>query len=252
MSVSKRIASSPFLKNVVGIGAAEYLRFVRTTNQFVVDPPDFPERVRCEKPFIAAFWHGQHLMMPFTNPNCGVKCLISRHRDGEINAIVARRLGIGAIRGSGSHIGDFWRKGAVSGFRAMLDALDQGYIVASTADVPKVARMASVGLIKLARTSGRPIYPISVATSRYFELSNWDRTVVNLPFGRGAMVFGGEIHVPANADDAKLEKARQALEHGLNSTTAQAYDMVGQQQRLFNSWPSADAATRAMLSRVPR
>ena len=56
--------------------------------------------------------------------------------------------------------------------------------------------------------SGRPIYPIAMATSRRFELRNWDRTTVNLPFARGATVVPEPIRVAADADEAALEAAR--------------------------------------------
>ena len=39
------------------------------------------------------------------------KVLVSRHRDGEINAIAAERLGVGAIRGSGHHGSGFAPRG---------------------------------------------------------------------------------------------------------------------------------------------
>ena len=45
------------------------------------------------------------------------KVLISRHRDGEINAVAAERLGIGTIRGSGTHGPDFAKKGGVFGLQ---------------------------------------------------------------------------------------------------------------------------------------
>jgi lysophospholipid acyltransferase (LPLAT)-like uncharacterized protein len=65
-----------------------------------------------------------------------------------------------------------------------------------------------------------------VATSRRFELDNWDRSVFNLPFGRGAVVAGDLIRVPAQ-DSAGLESYRQAVEEGLNRVTSRAYDIVG-------------------------
>ena len=83
--------------------------------------------------------------------------LISRHRDGEFNAIAAERLGIGTIRGSGDHGGAFHRKGGVGAFREMLQALEEKWNVATTADVPKRARVVGLGVIMLARESGRPI-----------------------------------------------------------------------------------------------
>jgi lysophospholipid acyltransferase (LPLAT)-like uncharacterized protein len=50
--------------------------------------------------------------------------------------------------------------------------------------------------------------------------------VVNLPFGRGAMVGDGPIHLPADTDDAALEAARQEIESRLNAITARAYEIV--------------------------
>ena len=80
------------------------------------------------------------------------KVLISRHRDGEINAIAAERLGVGTIRGSGDHGGGFVRKGGVARLPAHASMrLAEGYNVALTADVPKVSRVAGLGIVKLAQ-----------------------------------------------------------------------------------------------------
>ena len=78
----------------------------------------------------------------------------------------------------------------------------------------------------LARASGRPIYPLAIATSRRFEVDNWDRSAINLPFGRGAAVIEEAIRVPADADDAGLESYRQQVEAALNKATTRAYAMV--------------------------
>ncbi len=222
MSSFRRIATIPWVQKCIGFCAAEHLRLVSKTSSFAIDPPDFYDRA--DVPFIVAMWHGQHFMMPFFKREpLRAKVLISRHRDGEINAIAAERLGIGTIRGSGSHGQDFPRKGGVAGFRGMLEALAQGYNVALTADVPKMSRIAGRGIVQLARASGRPIYPVVPATSRRIQLDNWDRSAVNLPFGRFAIAVGEPIRVAADADDAALEDARRMVEAGLNRATERAY-----------------------------
>jgi lysophospholipid acyltransferase (LPLAT)-like uncharacterized protein len=108
----------------------------------------------------------------------------------------------------------------------MLDALEQGYNVALTADVPKVSRVAGPGIVRLARDSGRPIYPVAVASSPRFELNNWDRSVVHLPFSRIAGVAGEPVRVPATNDEQVLESARRTLEQSLNTATARAYALA--------------------------
>lgn len=224
MPLTKRIVASAAFQSAAGSIAANYLRLVWATSRIVRDPPYMYEEV--ETPAIIAFWHGQHFLAPFIkrkNESHRTKVLISRHRDGEINARAAEKLGIETIRGSGAHNGEFHRKGGTVAFTAMRDALAEGYNVALTADVPKVSRVCGMGVIKLAQHSGRPIYPIAIASSRRIELDNWDKSAINLPFSRIAFCGCGPFLVPADADDALLESKRKEIEAALNTMTERAY-----------------------------
>jgi len=225
----RNVLRSSWVQRAVGFLAAEFLRLVWLTNKFSFDPPGVYEIVEPEMPVILAFWHGQHFMTPFikTKDSYHAKVLISRHRDGEFNAIAAERLGIGTIRGSGDHGSAFHRKGGVGAFKEMVRALAENYNVALTADVPKRSRVAGLGIIMLAREAGRPIMPFAMATSRFIRLNNWDRTTINLPFGRGALVGGDVIVVPPDADAGTMEKLRAQLEATLNDATRRAYVQVG-------------------------
>ena len=219
---------SAWFQRAIGVLAAEYLRLVWLTNRFSFEPENVYDIVEPEMPVILAFWHGQHFMTPFIRKDGHRgKVLISRHRDGEINAIAAARLKIGAVRGSGDHGSAFHRKGGVGAFKEMLRALDEKYNMALTADVPKRSRVAGMGIIMLARESGRPIMPFAMATSRYIRLKNWDRTTINLPFGRGALVGGEVIVVPHDADAKTMEALRAQLEATLNDATRRAYIAIG-------------------------
>ena len=227
MSLYKRIVRSPAFLDAAGAMAAGYLRLVWHTSSKTFEPATIHDTALM--PAIITMWHGQHFLAPFVkldDPRHRAKVLISRHRDGELNARAAERLGIGTIRGSGAHNGEFHRKGGAVAFTEMLDALAQGYNVALTADVPKVARVAGLGVVKLAQHSGRPIYVAAIASSRRIELKNWDRTAINLPFSRIALVAGGPITVARDADDATLELVRQQVERELNRVTARAYEIV--------------------------
>jgi lysophospholipid acyltransferase (LPLAT)-like uncharacterized protein len=227
MAWLKRLTASPAFQETVGAAAAVYLRTVWRTSRVILEPATIYETVQI--PAIIAMWHGQHFMAPFIKrDNLGhrAKVLISRHRDGEINARAAMRLGIGTIRGSGAHNREFHRKGGAVAFTEMLEALGEGYNVALTADVPKVSRVAGLGVVKLAQHSGRPIYPVAIASQRRIELDNWDKSAVNLPGGRMAMVAADAIFVPREADDAALETARQQVERELNWATARAYEIA--------------------------
>jgi lysophospholipid acyltransferase (LPLAT)-like uncharacterized protein len=225
---------SSWLQRAVGFLAAEYLRLVWWTNRFSIDPLDIYAQVERQLPVILVFWHGQHFMTPFiktkNTANYRAKVLISLHRDGEFNAIAAERLGIETIRGSGDHGSAFHRKGGVGAFKEMVRALADDYNMAVTADVPKRSRVAGLGVIMLARESGRPIVPFAMATSRFIRLKNWDRTTINLPFGRGAVVAAETICVPPDADAETMEKLRAQLEATLNEATRKAYVQLGRPQ----------------------
>ena len=224
---SRRIARARWVQHSVAFLAANYLKLVWHSSQFTTEPADIYDRIDAELPIIVAMWHGQHFLMPFIRkPHHRAKVLVSMHRDGEMNALTAERLGTGTIRGSGTHGTDFHRKGGVTAFQEMLRALKAGYNVAVTADVPKVSRVAGPGIVKLAQLSGRPIYPMAIATSRRHVLNNWDRTTINLPFSRGGRVVGEPIVVPADASDDELEAIRVRVQSAMDAVTQRAQELA--------------------------
>src|SRR5262245_16188710 len=220
----KRIGRQRWVQVTLGTLAAEYLRLVRKTSSVTIEPPDGYARIDAHLPIILAMWHGQHFIAPFMRrPGDRGKVLISRHRDAEINAIVCERLGIEMVRGSGDMGNEFLRKGGLGAFQAMLETLQAGESIALTADVPKVSRVAGRGIVMLARESGRPIFPVALATSRRYALDNWDKTTINLPFSRGGAVCGEPVWVPPDATDEALEQYRRHVEDNLNAATSRAY-----------------------------
>jgi lysophospholipid acyltransferase (LPLAT)-like uncharacterized protein len=224
---AKRITGARWFQKAVGVAGAEYLRLVWNTNRITVEPPNIYDQIEQDLPAIFTMWHGQHFLVPFAKkPHYRAKVLISRHRDGEINAIAAEWLGTGTIRGSGTHGDDFTRKGGGTALARMVMALREGTSVVLTADVPKVSRVCGLGVVKLASLSERAIYPVAIATRRRIVLDNWDRTAISLPFGRGALVVGTRVRVPGDADETALETARRAVEDSLNAATVRAYALA--------------------------
>jgi hypothetical protein len=117
----------------------------------------------------------------------------------------------------------------MKGFLEMLQALEAGENVVQTADIPQgTPRRVGPGIIALAKRSGRPIVPLAIASSRRAVLSRaWDRTTLNLPFGRSAICVGEPLHVAPDADDKALEDARKTLQTELKRITLRAYELTG-------------------------
>jgi len=227
--MATRFGRSRFGQEAIGFLLAEYLRLVEKTSRFTTVPADLDGFIKGKTPLIAAMWHGQHLMMPLARPATmgPLAVLISRHEDAGAQALAAKRLGIDPVRGSGGPVWRQQRKGGALALRELLRLLESGSSVALTADVPKVARIAGLGIVTLAKLSGRPIAPTAVVLSRRIQFQTWDRASLGLPFGRAVVVVSDFIEVPPDADDETMEAARLAVQNGLDAAHRKAYAMVG-------------------------
>lgn len=224
----KRLGRAPLTQKILGQALAGYLRLVKATNRWTFQPANFFDNFDRDAPYIIALWHGQHFLIPLGKRDKDrYAVLISRHGDGGINAEAAAAFGIRPIRASGGKPDQMHRKGGVRGLREMLRALEGGESVTLTADIPKKARVAGIGIITLAKMAGRPIYPATVVTSRRIDFNSWDRASLGLPFGRGAIVIGDPIHVAIDADADAMEQARRRLEIELDRVQHDAFALVG-------------------------
>lgn len=227
--IREPLAESAEVKNLLASAIASALRFIVKTNRVVEGSDDLPKVLQANAPAIYALWHGQHLLAPVVAPRGRFTALVSRSADAELNALVAAKFGVEVIRGSGGREGvDPRKKGGARALIQLKRAISGGSNVAMIADIPHgVPRNAGLGIITLARLSGRPIVPFAIATSKRKVLeSSWDKTTINLPFGRLSVTTGEPIYVPADADEAEMERARRKLTDALNESTLRAYNLV--------------------------
>lgn len=221
----RALLRKPGTQALLGRAVAQYLRLVRATSKITYLPANLYDGVDPLLPAIVAFWHGEHFLAPFLRrPQDRVKVLVSLHRDGEINAVAAEAFGVGTIRGSGSHGAQNLDKRGAAALIEMIRALEDGVTIAMTADVPKVSRVAGLGIIALARRSGRPIIPAAIVTSRRRTVEKaWDKSKIPLPFGRIVIAAGTPLWVPPDADADTMERVRADLEREIERATRQAY-----------------------------
>lgn len=223
----KRLIKSELVARIGGWLVARYIRFVYDTSKVIRSPSDLDEQIARNAPMIFASWHGQFLMSPMIKPS-GVpaRMMVARHADAEIIARALQHFDVGLIRGAGAGKRKKDRGGA-SALREAVRSLEQGINIAMTADVPPgPARRAGLGIVTLARLSGRPIVPTGFATSRYKVLNTWSRFTINLPFSKLAMVMGERIFVAPDASPESLEETRQLVEARLNEVTRRAYKLA--------------------------
>jgi 3-deoxy-D-manno-octulosonic-acid transferase len=224
----KRLMRSEAFLSAGGALAASYVRLVYRTSRVIREPADIEARLNAGGPIIASMWHGQFLMVPaLAEGHFNIKCMVARHGDAEIVGRALAHFGLGLIRGAGA--GQRKRdRGGAHALRAALKALGEGTHIAMTAEVPPgPARQAGLGIVTLARMSGRPVAPVAIATSRFLTLNSWSRFTVNLPFSKLAVVTGEGVTVPREASEEAMEAARERIEAALNEATRRAYELVG-------------------------
>ncbi|CAH2400039.1 lysophospholipid acyltransferase family protein [Mesorhizobium escarrei] len=229
--IREPLAQSRFVKNAIASLFAQFVRLVRLTNRDVGGSAQMSGGAYSQfEPVIIALWHGQHLLTPAYYPGGRpLVAMVSRSADAELNALMIEKFGIEAVRGSGGRESSKRRdKGGAKALIALKKSLATGKNVAMIADIPHgTPRDAGLGIVLLARLSGRAILPAAIATSRRKVLErSWDKTTINLPFGRSSIVLGAPVFVPANADEAEMERKRQEVTAALNAATAEAYRLV--------------------------
>jgi lysophospholipid acyltransferase (LPLAT)-like uncharacterized protein len=175
--------------------------------------------------FIPIYWHQHQLLCvkPLLElRGAGVKLgfLISPSVDGEIGAMLVRRLGAEVIRGSSSH----------TGARALRDYYQalahEGISPAITPDGPRGPPWkVKPGAILLSQMSQRPIIPLAFAASRAWKIK-WDKFVIPKPFARVAIVIGAPVYVGKGLDAEGLSRLQQELEQNLKGLYEDAKAMI--------------------------
>jgi len=146
--------------------------------------------------------------------------LISPSVDGELGAMMVRRIGGQVIRGSSTH----------TGARALRDyyqaLVRDGISPVITPDGPRGPRFKfKPGAILLAQMSGRPMLPMAYAASRAW-LIKWDKFVIPAPLARIAVAVGPPRYVPRVTDAATLQQLQSEMETELKRLYAQARGML--------------------------
>lgn len=174
---------------------------------------------------IPCYWHqhqlycAKYLLGQRTRMKVG--WLISPSVDGELGAMMVRRVGGHVIRGSSSHTG-------ARALRDYYQALAKENISpVITPDGPRGPRFKfKPGAILLAQMSGRPILPMAYAASRAWRVK-WDRFVIPVPLSRIAIAIGPPRYVPRTLNAAALERLQEEMEQELRRAYAIAREAIG-------------------------
>lgn len=182
---------------------------------------------------IALFWHGRVPLCLATAPQWWrkrTKALISPSADGAFLAQALEMAGFPAIRMSSAKRGDATKaRLAVAGLREAVAWVKDGGALVVTPDGPRGPNeVIAAGSLQIAKRSGQPVFLMGIAASPAWQLRNtWDQVMFAAPFGRGAVVWDGPLHVPPDADERVIAGLVTEWSARLSAATRRAETLVG-------------------------
>ena len=190
------------------------IRAVGATLRFEVEGREhWDEAARAGGLPIYTFWHDRIFAGTYFFRGRRIVIMTSRSFDGEYIARFIQRLGYGAVRGSST-------RGGVGALVELTRLVRRGCPAGFSIDGPRGPRhVAKMGAVLLAKKTGQSILPFGVNAERFWSLKSWDRMQIPVPFSRVVVRFAPPIRVPAEADDAQLERKREELQRALESVS---------------------------------
>ncbi|MCX7380337.1 MAG: DUF374 domain-containing protein [Alphaproteobacteria bacterium] len=195
----KDFARRPAVQALLAWAIAAWLSFALRTTRWTIEGDDEVRAVAASGRAVAAFWHETLPLMPAlfrharrAHPTLRATALASRHHDGRLLGEIMRALGTEVVHGSSRR-----------------DGRDRG---------GAARRRAAGGVAQLAGISGAPVLPCGAMMRHCVRLGTWDRMMLPLPFGRGAIVCGAPIDVPREGWAAALP----GIEAAITAATARA------------------------------
>ena len=230
----KTLLRNPGVQSLLGRLLAGYLKLVLKTVRWR------HENLACVEPALAAetgaiglMWHGRIPLSLSVAPQWWRKntfVLISPSHDGEFLAQALARAGFPAIRLSSAKKGDAAKaRQAVAGLREAVSLVSGGGGLVITPDGPRgPIEVIAPGAIQIAKRSGQPVFLMGIAANPAWQLKDtWDQVMFAAPFGRGAVVWEGPLHVPPDADDAAVAAIIADWSARLSAATRRAETLVG-------------------------
>jgi len=224
--------NSPFLTTATSLplwlgirGWMSTLRYRVAYHDTAADPV-----LQSGPPKMYLFWHENILMPLHLRGNCHCSMLLSRHRDADHLARIARRFGFDCVRGSTAR----------GGARALRELVTRGRTqhLTITPDGPRgPRRVCSPGPLFLASKIGMPIVLMGMAYQRPWRVNSWDQFAIPKPFSRARAILSAPISVPPGLRKDELEKWRLDIQQQLNQLSNEAQQWADSGDRRPDEMP---------------
>ncbi len=219
---------NPLIQKAMSFLLSEWLRFCYATIRWDHENQALAEEIWDQGGgVLIAMWHSRLALGIAAWPQDRAqpaRAMISLSSDGEFLARAIARLGIPAVRGSAANKDK--KQAAKGGTQALRDGLKQLKVgaLALTPDGPRgPARSMAEGLPVMARISGAPVLFMGLSCKPAIRLNSWDRALIPLPFGKGAIVWDRTAY----PEGAEIAQVVEEWTRRMNAVEARADEMTG-------------------------
>lgn len=198
---TKRLSS----KIAILVGPLLIRLLAKTWRVRYVHPEELEDAYTEEAGPVGSFWHRNILPAIGSHRGMALRVVVSLHRDGEMIASIAERLGYRTIRGSSS-------KGGAQAVRSMVGDDHGRDALCFTPDGPRgPIYSVAPGVAFIAARLRRTVVTSGFAISRYWEANSWDRMVIPKPFARIVVVYSSKLGIPPPPVSEEGEAQREYL-----------------------------------------
>lgn len=209
--------NNKFTTGLVGLLATKGIRRWMSTLDYrglyydpSIDPVHGPEQTG-----IYIFWHENILFPLYLRGRCNLSMLLSRHRDADILAVVARLSGFGTVRGSTG-------RGGREALEQLVELSSSQHLTITPDGPIGPRRQLAYGPIYLASRTGLPIIALGFGYDRPWRVNSWDRFAVPRPFSRARAIASPPIYIPRGLERDDVEPYRLAVQNFLTELTDEA------------------------------
>jgi len=206
----KNLSKNKFFLNLFAnlVYAALYLIKI-TSNWKGINEDIIQREIKGNNSVIVLIWHNQLMGSTFSwkfKPK--LRPIATSHRDGQLSILVQRKFGLDPLLRD--------KNKPTTLIRNISLASKNGDCIYITPDAPHgPVYQINTNIFKLASKFKMKVVFLTFKTNKFFQLNNWDKLKIPLPFGKGIFYWGEKVIDPSNYNEEK--KFNQDVQIELNN-----------------------------------